>query len=115
MRHFLLSQADRTRAGPDDYGNHVVAGVVSDSFLDFSKSRGNDLTGILRPGCAWCLCASRWKEALLAHRDDPNAFPADVVPKVMLDATHERALESVPLDELKKWSVTGPGRANGEL
>jgi uncharacterized protein (DUF2237 family) len=43
-----------------------MAAIVTEEFLDFSASRGNDLRAVgLRDGCKWCLCVSRWKEALL--------------------------------------------------
>ena len=96
------------RVGPEDGGNHAVAGtlfsIISDiylnpcaicrasrlmlfcgdtgvltkEFLDFSASRGNNLRSIgLEPGCKWCLCTARWKEAMEVAKghDDP------VVPK----------------------------------
>jgi len=88
--------------GPDDTGNHAVAATVTDSFLDFSASRGNNLRSIgLTGGCKWCLCGSRWKEAMLAAKN--HADP--VVPKVDLRATHERALDSVRMEDLKRFAV----------
>ena len=72
------------RTGPEDGGNHAVAGVLTKEFLDFSASRGNNLRSIgLEPGCKWCLCTARWKEAMEAAKgkEDP------VVPKyVCFDA-----------------------------
>jgi len=81
-----------------DHGSHTVCAIVTAEFLSFSKSRGNDLiTPIpeyrfpgLKPGDKWCLCASRWKEA----------FEAGVAPKVVLEATHEKALEYVSINDL---------------
>ena len=60
-----------------DFGNHSVAGIMTNEFLDFSASRGNDLRTVgLTEGCKWCLCASRWKEAFLARRgDDDRVVP----------------------------------------
>lgn len=53
------------RVGPEDAGNHSVAGVLTDEFLDFTASKGNNLRAAgLTAGCKWCLCASRWKEAM---------------------------------------------------
>jgi uncharacterized protein (DUF2237 family) len=46
----------------------------------------------LKPGDRWCLCASRWKEAL----------EASIAPPVILQATEESALEYVTLEELQK-------------
>lgn len=86
----------RCETAPQDLGAHVVCAEVTEEFLDFSRSRGNDLStpmpGFpgLRPGDRWCLCAARWQEA----------FDAGVAPPVVLAATHERALELVSLDDL---------------
>lgn len=61
-----------------DFGNHAVAAVVTNEFLDFSASKGNDLRQAgLTEGCKWCLCASRWKEAFMARKGDDDR----VVPK----------------------------------
>lgn len=51
-----------------DGGSHTLAAQVTPQFLEFSANRGNDLRSILSPGCKWCLCVSRWKEALTAYR-----------------------------------------------
>jgi hypothetical protein len=72
-------------------------------FLAFSRSRGNDLSTPmpqfnfpgLKPGDRWCLCASRWKEAL----DEGCA------PKVVLESTHKETLRFVSLDDLKRHAV----------
>ena len=85
--------------GREDVGSHTVCVVMTAPFLEFSKSRGNDLstpvpefgfTG-LKPGDRWCLCAPRWKEAL----------DAGVAPPVVLEATHEETLAITPLGILK--------------
>ncbi|NJO27553.1 MAG: DUF2237 domain-containing protein [Richelia sp. SL_2_1] len=89
--------------GPQYFGVHVVCAEVTEEFLTYTKSMGNDLSTPvpmydfpgLKPGDKWCLCASRWKEAM----DD------GVAPKVVLSATHEAALEYVSLDELKQYAV----------
>ncbi len=94
------------RTGGQDFGSHVVCAQVTSEFLEFTKSLGNDLSTPvpdsnfpgLKPGDCWCLCASRWQEAL----------DAGVAPPVILSATHARALEVVSLDELKKHAVTSP-------
>ncbi|MBV7336914.1 DUF2237 domain-containing protein [Chloroflexi bacterium TSY] len=91
------------RTGANDYGMHVVCVQVTEEFLSFSKSQGNDLiTPVpeyrfpgLKPGDCWCLCASRWQEA----------FEAGVAPPVKLSATHISALEFVSLDDLKKHAL----------
>ncbi|QFS46428.1 DUF2237 family protein [Nostoc sphaeroides] len=92
------------RTGGQDFGSHVVCAEVTSEFLEFTKSHGNDLSTPvpdfnfpgLKPGDRWCLCASRWQEAL----------DAGVAPPVILSATHARALEMVSLDELKKHALT---------
>ena len=85
--------------GESDRGVHVNAATITDEFLQFSKSMGNDLiTPIpeynfpgLKAGDCWCLCALRWKEA----------FDAGVAPPVILEATHEKALEFATIEALK--------------
>lgn len=89
--------------GPDDLGRHVVCAQVSAEFLDFSKSRGNDLStprpefGFpgLKPGDQWCLCALRWREA----------FEAGCAPPVVLAATHRNALRVIALEDLKRHAI----------
>lgn len=84
--------------GPEDAGVHTVCAVVTEDFLEFSASRGNDLStprpefcfAGLKPGDRWCLCAGRWLEA----------FEAGLAPKVRLAATHARTLDLVPLEAL---------------
>ncbi len=88
------------RTGADDLGTHVVCARVTAAFLQFSLERGNDLMTArpeyrfagLKPGDRWCLCALRWVEAL----------EAGVAPPVVLEATHERVLEMVDPDVLRK-------------
>ncbi|KAK7529491.1 uncharacterized protein J3D65DRAFT_648627 [Phyllosticta citribraziliensis] len=98
-------------APPGDYGNHSVAAVVTDEFLDFTASRGNDLRVIpgMRAGCKWCLCAGRWLEAFRER----ERLGDRVVPRVVLEATSERALESVRLEELRAFAVDGNGGGGG--
>lgn len=91
------------RTGEDDRGSHVVCARVTREFLEFSRSRGNDLiTPVpefqfpgLKPGDHWCLCATRWREAL----------EAGVAPPIVLAATHEKALEYLELADLKRRAV----------
>jgi len=67
-------QVDNCRSGTGDIGVHGVCSEVTEEFLQFTKNRGNDLStpnelfGFpeLKPGDRWCLCASRWKEAIMA-------------------------------------------------
>lgn len=90
--------------GAGDTGIHVVCAQLTEEFLEFTKSRGNDLSTPmplydfpgLKPGDRWCLCAARWKEAL----------DAGVAPPVVLDSTHAASLEYVSLNDLKQHAVT---------
>jgi uncharacterized protein len=83
-----------------DQGRHVVCAIMTEAFLHFTHSRGNDLITPrpeyrfpgLKPGDRWCLCALRWKEA----------YDAGVAPPVLLACTHERALSYVKLKSLKE-------------
>jgi uncharacterized protein (DUF2237 family) len=89
--------------GEDDRGRHVVCAKMTDEFLEFTRSRGNDLSSPnpmfgfpgLQAGDGWCLCALRWKEAL----------EAGVAPPVNLRATHEAVLKYVTLDDLEQHAV----------
>ena len=86
----------------DDLGVHTVCVIVTDEFLKFSKNVGNDLSTPrpewnfpgLKHGDQWCLCASRWVQAM----------EAGVPPYVVLEATHEKTLEYFPLKELVKYA-----------
>jgi len=86
------------KTGEEDIGTHVVCAIMTDDFLRFTKSRGNDLsTPIpyyqfpgLKPGDKWCLCVSRWKEA----------YQEGLAPPVLLEATHEKALDYVTFEML---------------
>lgn len=88
------------RTGRGDVGLHLVCARVTSEFLQFSRSRGNDLStpvpelGFpgLSPGDRWCLCVERWREAL----------EAGVAPPVVLEATHVSALEFVTLEDLER-------------
>lgn len=88
------------RTDEHDQGRHVVCAIMTESFLNFTRSRGNDLSTPLpeyqfpglKPGDRWCLCALRWHEA---HN-------AGMAPPVLLACTHERALQYIELDALKK-------------
>ena len=101
MTGFYRDGSCRTGAG--DYGAHVVCAQVTAEFLSYTKAQGNDLSTPvpafnfpgLKPGDRWCLCASRWKEAL----DD------GIAPPVVLEATHASALEYVSLNDLKQHAL----------
>ena len=89
--------------GPQDVGSHTVCAVMTGEFLAFSKAAGNDLSTPmpqyafpgLKAGDRWCLCAARWQQA----------FEAGMAPRVVLAATHERALEIVALQDLKRFAI----------
>ena len=89
--------------GPEDRGSHTVCAVVTDEFLAYTASRGNDLAtpvpaygfSGLKAGDRWCLCASRWREA----------YAAGKAPRVHLAATNEAALRLVPLEELTSMAA----------
>jgi hypothetical protein len=91
------------RTMQEDSGTHVLCAVITQEFLDFTKSRGNDLsTPIpqwsfpgLKPGSKWCLCISRWLEAERVGK----------APFVILEATHQKALEYTTLELLQKYEV----------
>jgi uncharacterized protein len=84
--------------GSEDVGSHTVCSVVTAEFLEFSRQVGNDLSTSrpewgfpgLSPGDRWCVCAERWLEA----------YNAGCAPAVVLGATHERALEVIPIETL---------------
>ena len=86
-----------------DVGSHTICAVMSDEFLNYSKSKGNDLiTAIpefdfpgLLEGDRWCVCAQRWLEA----------YEDNVAPKIIIAATNEKVLEIVSIDILKKFAV----------
>ncbi len=90
-------------SGVDDLGRHMVCMLLTADFLTFSKEHGNDLStpapeyGFdgLKPGDRWCLCVDRWIEALQAGR----------APWVVLRATHQDVLESIPLNLLMQYSA----------
>jgi uncharacterized protein len=89
----------------NDHGRHVVCALMSAEFLRFSEARGNDLITPrpqydfrgLKSGDRWCLCALRWKEALIEG----------LAPRVFLESTHIKALDFVTLAQLQAHSADG--------
>jgi hypothetical protein len=89
--------------GEQDFGRHLICAVVTEGFLAFTRSKGNDLiTPIpafdfpgLKDGDRWCLCVDRWLEAL----------EANVAPPVVLQSTHIKTLRAVELSILMKFAV----------
>jgi uncharacterized protein (DUF2237 family) len=89
-----------------DRGSHTVCAVMTEEFLSFSQNQGNDLVTPrpefqfpgLKPGDRWCLCATRWMQA----------YHAGIAPLLILEATHEKTLEFLPLEDLVKFAYTTP-------
>lgn len=89
--------------GSQDLGSHTVCAQMTEAFLEYSRLRGNDLITArpefgfpgLKDGDHWCLCAARWLEAQ----------QADKAPRVFLRRTHQRALEVVSLDVLRRYAL----------
>ena len=94
-----------------DHGTHVVCARMTEAFLAYTKSKGNDLSTPrpehnfpgLKPGDQWCLCAVRWREA----------WRAGVAPPVVLESTHARALQFVSLEVLRSFAVAGESTGLG--
>ena len=92
-----------------DAGSHVVCARMTPAFLNQQLERGNDLITPrpqarfpgLKPGDRWCVCALRWREA----------YEAGYGPPVVLESTHERALEYVLMDWLRKSAAAPAGPA----
>jgi uncharacterized protein len=92
--------------GEDDLGSHTVCAVATVEFLAHQREIGNDLStprpefgfAGLRPGDRWCVCAARWRQS----------YEAGAAAPVVLAATHERALEVIPLEMLREHSVDVP-------
>ena len=99
--------------GPQDIGSHTVCVQMTDAFLQYSQSRGNDLVtpvpeyGFpgLKAGDRWCVCAARWLDAA----EDGMA------PPVVLDATHVRALQTVTLGDLEYHALRSPDKPARDL
>ena len=90
----------------EDTGTHVVCAIVTEDFLEYTKSKGNDLSTPLpywnfpglSPGDKWCLCVSRWLEAERVGK----------APNILLEATHAKALQYVSLEILRKYEFVTP-------
>jgi hypothetical protein len=83
----------------EDSGSHTVCVRVTNAFLQFSSSKGNDLSTArpefnfpgLAAGDKWCICAARWKEAA----------DSGVAPPVLLNCTHVKALDVISKADLE--------------
>merc|ERR1711974_55711 len=90
-----------------DHGSHTVCAEVTHAFLEYTKGQGNDLStpqgGFpgLNPGDMWCLCAARWRQAMLAGS----------APRVVTAATHQAALQVNSLEEMSGQDDSCPGSA----
>jgi uncharacterized protein len=91
------------KTNEEDAGSHLICAVVSEEFLQFSLRQGNDLitprpeygfSGLV-PGDQWCLCIARWMEA----------YDAKCAPRLKIESTHIKALESVSLEILEQYSI----------
>lgn len=94
--------------GPKDLGTHTVCAIVTEEFLAYTKTRGNDLSSPnplygfpgLKPGDQWCLCVNRWLEA----------FQAGCAPKINPAATHDKTLDHVSMETLKDFFVSNEAK-----
>lgn len=90
--------------GPEDLGTHTVCAIITEAFLAYTKTKGNDLSSPvphygfpgLKPGDQWCLCVSRWHEA----------FQAGCAPKINPAATHKKTLDYVSMEVLKDFFIS---------
>ena len=86
-----------------DKGSHTVCAIMTEEFLKFSKSKGNDLSTPvpafdfpgLNSGDRWCLCAARWLEA----------YEANSATSIIAKATHIRALKIIPMEVIKEFAL----------
>ena len=91
------------RTGNSDYGMHIVCAIITEQFLKFTQSCGNDLSTPnnlyrfpgLKPGDKWCLCALRWKEA----------WRSAMAPLIDIEATHEKVLQIIDKNLLLEYMV----------
>ena len=98
-----FTRSGSCETGAEDLASYTVCARVTRDFLEFSKSRHNDLTTPmpefdfpgLKEGDRWCVCAARWKEA----------FEAGCPPRVVLQATHERVTEIIDLQILRRFAI----------
>ncbi|MEE2698152.1 MAG: DUF2237 domain-containing protein [Pseudomonadota bacterium] len=89
--------------GSVDIGTHTVCALMTDEFLLFSQSKGNDLItprpdyGFkgLKAGDYWCLCSLRWEEAR----------QAGCAPRIKLTSTNIKTLELIKLETLKEYQL----------
>lgn len=101
-----FTRTGKCETNAQDYGTHLICAQVTEQFLNYTKSRGNDLSTPtswfpgLKPGDNWCLCVSRWIEA----------YKDGAAPPPVLNATHQQSLaylkrHNLGLDDLKKFNL----------
>jgi uncharacterized protein (DUF2237 family) len=86
-----------------DFGTHTVCTLITNDFLEFSKSMGNDLSTPrpefdfpgLKEGDKWCVCANRWLEA---HENGK-------APMVYLRKSHQKSTSIIDIEILKKYAL----------
>jgi len=100
----------KCNTGPEDFGKHTICVRMTDEFLRHQASIGNDLItphpefGFpgLKAGDQWCVCVELWKVS----------YEAGIIAPVRLEATNEKALEVVALDQLLESATLDATRAN---
>ena len=80
-----------------DHGNHLICGLVTNEFLDFTFKKGNNLKGLIKEGDFWCFCVNRWIEA---YNYNPK-----IAPKIKLESTSIRVLSYISKELLLKYSI----------
>ena len=87
--------------GLEDKGTHTVCALMDKKFLEYTKSKGNDLYSVVKPGDKWCLCENRWNEAYLDN----------VAPKVIQSATNMRTKNKIikNIKTKKNYKKSGGG------
>ncbi len=86
-----------------DTEQYLVCAVMTDEFLEYSSSIGNDLQTPsrghkfpgLKPGEKWCLGVALWVQA----------FEDGYAPPIYLAGTHMGCLEFIDLIQLKKYAI----------
>ena len=69
----------------EDAGKHLVCAKMDKRFLNYTKSKGNDLSSVVKEGDNWCLCEDRFYEA----------YKAGKAPKVIKSATHKNVYKPI--------------------
>ncbi len=64
----------------NDYGVHTVCARMTPEFLNYTASKGNDLSSVVKPGQNWCLCQNRWEQA----------FQDKMEPDVIIESTNKK-------------------------